>query len=97
VLERTKARPSIVLTSILSALEGRFGYHHRTDRTWGSELFINPLMAFYWCFRLGPLARRVLYLDGMKDLSGYVEVERYIDQFHLHQQGRRRKRREIPF
>lgn len=96
VLERTKARPSIVLTSILSALEGRFGDHHRTDRTWGSELFINPLMAFYWCFRLGPLARRVLYLDGMRDMCGYVEVERYIDQFHLHQQGRRRKRREIP-
>ena len=96
VLARTAARPSIVLTSILSALEGRFGDHHRTDRTWGSELFINPLMAFYWCFRLGPLVRRVLYLDGMREMSGYLEVERYIDTFHLHQQGRRRKRRDIP-
>jgi hypothetical protein len=53
-------------------------------------------MAFYWCFRLGPVARRVLYLNGIRDLSGYMEVERYIDLFHLHQQGRRRKRRDIP-
>ena len=40
--------------------------------------------------------RRVLYLEGMREMSGYVEVEQYIDLFHLHQQGRRRKRREIP-
>jgi hypothetical protein len=96
VLARTAARPSIVLTSILSALEGRYGDYHRTDRTWGSELFINPLMAFYWCFRLDAVARRVLYLDGMRDLTSYVEVQTYIDQFHLHQQGRRRRRRELP-
>ena len=96
VLARTQARPSIVLTSILSALEGRYGDHHRTDRTWGSELFINPLMSLYWCFRLEQVARRILYLDGMRDLSAYAEVQQYIDLFHLHQQGRLRKRRDIP-
>ena len=96
VLARTPERPSIVLTSILSALEGHYGDHHRTDRTRGSELFINPLMSFYWCFRLEAVARRVLYLDGMRELSGYMEVDQYINLFHLHQQGRRRKRRDIP-
>jgi hypothetical protein len=55
VLAETAERPSIVLTSILSALECQFGNHHRTRRTTGSELFINPLMSVYWCFRLsGP-------------------------------------------
>jgi len=75
VLGRTSARPSIVLTSILSALEGRFGNHHRTERTAGSDLFINPLMAMYWCFQLRHVARRVLYLDQIRHLEGFFDVQ----------------------
>jgi hypothetical protein len=81
VLARTPDRQSIVLTSILSALEGRFGNHQRTDRTADSELFINPLMAFYWCFQLEQVARRVLYLDGVADIEGYVEFQGHIATF----------------
>jgi hypothetical protein len=81
VLARTPDRPSIVLTSILSALEGRFGNHQRTDRTEGSELFINPLMAFYWCFSLEHVARRVLYLQGVADIEGYVEFQAHVAGF----------------
>jgi hypothetical protein len=51
---------SIVQSSILSALEGRFGDYHATRRTAGSSLFINPLMSLYWCFWLDPVARRNL-------------------------------------
>lgn len=53
--------PSIVSASILSAVEGQFGDYHATHRTHGSELFINPLMALYWTFRLEPVGERQLY------------------------------------
>jgi hypothetical protein len=58
--------PSIVCASIRSALEGHYGDHHRTARTRGSTLWINPLMAVYWCFRLDAVARRLLYLNMVK-------------------------------
>jgi len=96
VLARTESRPSIVLTSILSALEGRFGDYHPTDRTAGSELFINPLMAMYWCFRLAPVARRVLYLDLIRALEGFVETQFRIERFRAESQAGRRPWRSLP-
>src|SRR5262245_36290058 len=63
--------PSIVNSSILSAIAGQYGDHHATERTRGSVLFINPLMGLYWCFRLEPAARRVLYLDEMKRTESF--------------------------
>ena len=80
VLARTPERPSIVLTSILGALDGCFGDVHGTQRTWGSELFINPLMSLYWCFRLGPVARRIIYLPGATQVEGYLEFQAHIDR-----------------
>jgi hypothetical protein len=73
--------PSVVCASILSALEGHYGDHHRTARTRGSTLWINPLMAVYWCFRLGPVARRILYLDEVKGTRNYGELMDAIDAF----------------
>jgi hypothetical protein len=73
--------PSIVCASIRSALEGEYGDHHRTARTRGSTLWINPLMAVYWCFRLGPVARRILYLDGVKQTRNYWDLVQAIDAF----------------
>jgi hypothetical protein len=73
--------PSIVCASILSALEGHYGDHHRTARTRGSTLWINPLMAVYWCFRLGPVARRILYLDDVKQTRSYWDLMEAIDAF----------------
>jgi hypothetical protein len=66
--------PSIVNSSILSAIEGHYGDHHATERTAGSVLWINPLMALYWCFRLEAVARRVQYLDAMKSTESFDEV-----------------------
>jgi hypothetical protein len=81
VLERTPARQSIVCTSILSALDGAFGDHHATPHTAGSELFINPLMAIYWGFRLEAVARRILYLDRIRDIEGFLNAELAITRF----------------
>jgi hypothetical protein len=77
-------------------LEGCFGDHHRTDRTAGSELFINPLMAFYWCFRLAAVARRILYLDGIRPLSTYFEVQHHIELFHAGLRQTHRPWRDLP-
>ena len=73
--------PSIVCASIRSALEGRYGDHHRTARTRGSTLWINPLMTLYWCFRLEAVARRVIYLDMVKRTRTRWDLMRAIDEF----------------
>jgi hypothetical protein len=71
---------SIVTSSILSAIEGHYGDHHRTDRTRGSTLWINPLMALCWCFQLRAVAQRIHYLDAMKKTNSYDEVRQVIWQ-----------------
>jgi hypothetical protein len=81
VFNRMPNHVSIVSSSILSALEGHYGDHHATPRTAGSRLWINPLMALYWCFRLEPVARRILYLDELKQTSWYGDVDDVIGRF----------------
>ncbi len=74
-------RQSIVNGSILSALEGHFGNHHRTPRTAGSSLFINPLMTLYWHFDLAAVAARSLYLDALEDTASIFDVQAHIEAF----------------
>jgi len=62
ISSRMPRQPSIVNTSIISAVEGRFGDYHATGRTQGSTLFINPLLPIYWGFQLDKVASRNLYL-----------------------------------
>jgi hypothetical protein len=81
---------SIVTSSILSALAGHYGDYHATSRTQGSKLWINPLMSLYWCFRLPPVARRILYLDAIKETSSYTDLLFLIEGI---QSGRRTIRR----
>ena len=72
---------SIVNSSILSAVAGRYGDHHATERTAGSILWINPLMTLYWCFRLEAVARRCLYLDELRRTRSWIEVGGVIAAF----------------
>ena len=81
VQQQTPDRESIVCSSIVAALEGRFGNYHATSRTAGGELFINPLMSLYWCFRLKTVARRILYLDRIAKTEEYFDLTRVINQF----------------
>ena len=69
---------SIVSSSILSALAGQYGDYHATPRTGGSQLWINPLMPLYWCFQLDAVAKRVLYVEAMKETSDYMDVRQVI-------------------
>ena len=74
---------SIVSSSILSALEGLYGDYHATKRTEGSQLWINPLMSIYWCFRLAAVAERILYRDAMIETRSYIDINYTINEFRL--------------
>ncbi len=78
---KSPERSSIVATSILSAGQGEFGDYHFTERTAGKELFINPLMSLYWCFRLKGVAGRCLYLDYIKDTYSRMDVHRALANY----------------
>lgn len=75
-------QPSIVNSSIASAIEGHFGDYHRGPRTRDSTLFINPLMSLLWMFDLGAVARRNLYLSRLAATQSIWDVHRTIADFH---------------
>jgi hypothetical protein len=52
-----------------------------TRRTEGSRLWINPLMALCWTFRLEAVARRILYLDAVKQTEDYGDLCAGIELF----------------
>lgn len=74
VFQKMPYQISIVSSSILSALAGHYGDYHATPRTKGSKLWINPLMPVYWCFQLDGVARRVLYLEAIKQTEHYWDL-----------------------
>ena len=76
--------PSIVNGSIAAALEGKFGDVHFTQRTSGTELFINPLMGIYFTFDLMGLCHRNQYLRELVDAPSVFHVEAIISAHHEH-------------
>ncbi len=78
---RTPLRPSIVNGCIAAAVRGEFGDVQFTNRTAGSELFINPLMALYFGFDLDSVARRSLYLSLLEDTESAFDVAARIESF----------------
>jgi len=72
---------SVICSSIISAMEGYFGDHHRTRRTIGSELWINPLMLLYLAFDVAKVAENVLYFDSLASCRTIEEVRKAIMEF----------------
>lgn len=64
-----------------SHLEGQFGDMHRTVRTEGSSLYINPLMTLYFGFELEAVAGRVSYLHLLKHTRDSFDVSMIIAKF----------------
>jgi len=54
--------PSVINSSIVSAVQGHYGNYHLTDKTKGSQLWISPLMSMYWFFDLSTVVKRHLFL-----------------------------------
>lgn len=86
---------SIVSNSISSAIRGQYGDHHTLQRTNGNELWINPLMAFYWCFHLQKVMARNLYYNAIKDTRTIGELNAKLSEFRDALQSVRAKR-QIP-
>jgi hypothetical protein len=78
------ARPSIVANSVASAIEGHYGDHHRTARTGGSQLWINPLMSIYWSFRLDVIAAQSAYLAKLRETRSVEETAAIIRSHRAH-------------
>jgi len=72
---------SVICSSIISALEGYFGDHHRTRRTIGTELWINPLMLLYMAFDVAKVADNILYFSDLSDCQSIEQVRTIISQF----------------
>lgn len=86
--------PSIVCNSIKSAIEGHYGDYHATARTKNSELWINPLMTFYWNFELRAVFERCLYKDQILATDSLEETQSEIYKFRQGIEKRRAK--DIP-
>jgi hypothetical protein len=59
--------PSVINSSLISAVRGHYGDYHLTEKTKGSRLWISLLMSLYWFFDLEAVARRSLFLPQLKD------------------------------
>jgi len=58
--------PSVIASSVISAVRGEYGNYHLIRRTHGSDLRISPLMALYWFFDLPAVAQRNLLLPALR-------------------------------
>jgi len=96
VFRRMPQSMSIVVSSIMSALDGQFGDYHVTDRTEGSKLFINPLMCLYWFFDLHSVADSVLYIDKLRLAEDSTDAVNAIKCYPRTPKSIRR-RQQIPF
>jgi hypothetical protein len=76
-----RSHPSIVNGSIAAALQGKFGDVQFTDRTSGSELFINPLMGLYFTFDLMGLCQQNQYLRQLVDAPSAAHVAMIIQAY----------------
>jgi hypothetical protein len=57
--------PSVINSSIISAVQGHYGDFHLTEKTHGSKLWISPLMPIYWFFDLPKIASQKMLLQQL--------------------------------
>jgi len=70
---------SVVNTSILSAVHGRYGNFHLTKKTAGTQLWISPLMPIYWFFDAEKVAEDHLLLPALSHTFSFGEA---VNAFH---------------
>ncbi|HEU4325872.1 MAG TPA: DUF1152 domain-containing protein [Roseiflexaceae bacterium] len=70
--------PSVINSSIVSAVRGEYGDYHLTTKTHNSRLWISPLMTLLWFFDLMPLARRNLILDALDTSATFMDAVRSV-------------------
>lgn len=66
VFEQQPDYPSVICSSVISAVDGHYGDYHLTKRTHGSPLRISPLMSMYWFFDLKGVAKHNQILPQLR-------------------------------
>lgn len=74
-------KESIVSNSIASAIEGYYGNYHKTGRTAGSDLWINPLMTLYWCFDLRCVIQKNKYYPLIRDTTTMGDLNAVLSKY----------------
>lgn len=79
--------PSVINSSIISAVRGNYGNYHLTEKTQDSRLWISPLMALCWFFDFDVVAKRNLFLSQLTGtrtfrdaLARVMEFGKYIER-----------------
>lgn len=80
--------PSVINSSIVSAVQGHYGDYHLTERTKGSRLWISPLMPLYWFFDLATVAQHNLFLSQLRETVTFMEAVRTFTLYSRHIPGR---------
>lgn len=75
--------PSVINSSIISAVRGNYGDYHLTEKTRGSRLWISPLMALYWFFDFECVVKRNLFLEQLRGTYTFRDA-----LFRVHDFGR---------
>lgn len=66
--------PSVINSSIISAVQGHYGNYHLTEKTKDSKLWISPLMSIYWFFDLQAVVKRHLFLEQFLLTDSFNDV-----------------------
>jgi hypothetical protein len=82
--------PSVINSSIVSAVQGHYGDFHLTNKTRGSRLWISPLMSLYWFFDLSIVAKQNLFLHQLKGTNTFR------DAFQAYVQGAKHIKKREP-
>ncbi len=89
--QRQPRHRSIVCNSIADALRGEFGDRHATNRTSGTELFINPLMTQYWTFAAERVVEHMEFATALAKTTTFAEASLKIDMYREFVSPRPRK------
>ena len=63
--DRQPKYPSVICSSVISAVHGEYGDFHLIKRTENNELRISPLMSIYWFFDLQAVAKNNLLVPHL--------------------------------
>lgn len=66
--------PSVINSSIISAVQGFHGNYHMTTKTKNSHLSISPLMAIYWFFELDAVVERNMFVGTIRDTHTFRQA-----------------------
>ena len=66
--------PSVINSSIVSAVRGHYADYHMTEKTSGSRLWISPLMGICWFFDLPTVAKQNLYLPRLAGTETFMDA-----------------------